>query len=172
MITFGKGPSLYDSFFTVIGRTIWLPGEGEGWEKSSWFYKYTVMSHEIDHLDYCYFGDSDIRDIDHNEVKDWKEKEAAWYWKFWYNFKYLFWPFPIFWAYGRQDIEIRGYRRNIEAHLHRNGRLGEGMKIFLYQQFASSNYLWMATPRRAEELIQTEIDAVKKAHAENKLRFG
>ena len=132
VLTFGKAPAIYDRFFTVIGRTIWLAGDGSSWSKFPWWQKYSLLSHELDHMDYCYFGRSDIRDEDHIEIKNWKGMEAPWYWKLWYNFKYLFWPMPILYAYGRQDIEIKGYRRNMEVNIQMFGEIQEHPHPFYF----------------------------------------
>jgi len=154
LITLGKGPDLLNGqFYTTLGRTIWVPGDGSSWDTLPNPTKYALLSHELDHMDAEFFGDHTLQDH-----PGFIPQEKGLLFRFIHALKYLFWPLPIFWAGYRQQIESWGFQRNLEAHLVRHhGVILLGFREQLKLYLCGPSYAWMATEKRAEELIRTMI---------------
>jgi hypothetical protein len=63
-----------------------------------------------------------------------------------FSLKYLFWYFPMFFAWGRTVLEMEAYKESIIATIENEGVSAvqnDSFKSWLISNFTSSSYLWM-----------------------------
>lgn len=149
VFTLGMGPDLLNGPYTTLGRTIWIPGDGSSFEAISNHSKYAIISHELDHMDMEFFGDHTLQDAPYL-----LPKEKGVFFRFIHALKYLFWPFPIFGARYRQQIEFWGFQRNLEVHIaNRHGLMDPAFISMIKGYLHGPYYAWMASEKRADELM-------------------
>lgn len=100
IITLGKmtKESFMQGFKTTIGYTMYVP---DNWDLLTLASKHVILHHEAKHIEQM-------------------ERDGA----IKYALKYLFWPFPIFWAHGRLEYETEAYAAGMAL-----GRLVYGFGI-------------------------------------------
>jgi hypothetical protein len=156
-----------DHYYTVIGRTIYVPGDGSSFITQDPIYLYSILSHELTHLDQQYTGDPDAR-VNHTEINPW----TTYFHRIWYFISYLF-VLPFFFT-RRAQIEKWGYSRNIEIDLaiseitETPGRMGL-YKDYYIDIFKSSAYGWMATEKEAVRLYWEMMAMVFDRQKQGKL---
>lgn len=166
VIYFGQGVDLIDgNYYTLLGRTLWMPGDGTGHAKRAPHLILSIMSHEIDHLDVIYFNDRHARTKSVEELTSTSFLfRAIHYWK------YFCWPLPTRAARYREQIEVWGHERNLEQHLVVNeGKCARWYRKWLVMQFSSATYGWICTSTRAFEIVDQMIERLEQAYQEGRL---
>lgn len=173
IVTFGKSMSLYDDFFTTWGRTIYTPGDGKAYESYPLSWKWGMLRHEIAHFDHMYYGIPDLQaklNLDLAKYGGYTlSKEKGWFHRIWHGFKYLFWPFPFKWAFYRQEVEFWGYIQQIRQSMFEHGEILPGTDKWVHDWFTGSGYGWMATEKKAKDLMIRMRVKVRLEHATRKL---
>lgn len=166
LVTFRRGVDLLDgNYYTLIGHTIWLPGDGSAHEGLSAYMRFSILSHEIDHLDWIFFGDHDARHKDASQLKKRGLLRLAFHW-----WKYLFWPLPYKFARYRERVEAWAFSRALEQHLvAHDGKCTRWFRKWLVLQFCSSVYAWTCTQERAYETVDKMIAEVEESYQAGKL---
>lgn len=166
LVTFGQSIDLVDgNYYALIGRTLWMPGDGSLHHKRAPHLLLSILSHEIDHLDWVYFGDHNARDLPPESLRQTSALFRLLHW-----WKYLCWPFPFRWARYREKIEVWGHERNLEQHLiGTKGKCARWYRKWLVMQFSSSTYAWMCSQTRAFEVVDQMIERVEAAYARGDL---
>ena len=160
-VTFHRGVDLVDgTYYTLIGYTIWIPGDGSAHEALSSYMRFSILSHEIDHLDWLHFGDHQAR---HKDVTTLKKRSLLW--RVWHWWRYLFWPLPYKFARYREKIEAWAFSRALEQHVAaHNGKCTRWFRKWLVLQFCSSIYAWTCTKSRAYKIVDRMIDEVESSY--------
>lgn len=173
IVTLGRGPWLVDEYYTTIGRTMYTPGDGSSWKRLDPYSRFGVLRHELAHFDDMYFGDPDI----HGALLDDEQLvETSWWYRFMYGVKYLFYKLPFKYATFRQQVEYGGYIQQARQNAYRDdGVCSDTLKLWLYEQFTSPTYGWMAADKDAVALVErmvAQIEAEYKDGTLERLLFG
>lgn len=87
--TFGRMKSFGQDFCTTLGNTIYTPSR---WSEMSWASKYELVRHELVHM-----------------------RQARRLGMLRYAVMYLLWPVPVWWAWGRVQLELEAYHESFRA---------------------------------------------------------
>jgi hypothetical protein len=107
------------SFITTVGHTVYVPAD---WDSKPETNKITVLRHERVHM-----------------------RQAKKYTRFLFGFLYLFFPFPVIFAYYRMKFEREAYAESMLAASEYHGI--DSIKDFVYKNkvishFTSAEYFW------------------------------
>lgn len=100
-------PDYFNRYYVVVGRTIWVPSHKVHDNKSP-ASRFSILSHEIDHIDYTYFGDPDLQDEPPSpQHADLAERSI-----------FARWGHQIMYLLSKRHrarVEEHGYRRTVQA---------------------------------------------------------
>lgn len=137
LITFGQMKTFMTRFITTIGNKVYVP---ESWDQRSDIDKYLVLFHERVHM-----------------------RQKAKHGMLLYSLMYLFWPFPIGFAWFRLKFECEAYGAEMAELM----KISQDPKVWLrYVEHVASNltnqnYFWTWYSRH--DVIIMVIKEMKKA---------
>lgn len=114
IVTFGKGFNMVDGPYTTFGPLIFLPSHGEGFKNMSPKYRYSLLKHEIAHVDHMFLFDPDAQDKNPDPKPLWFNI-LIWGWVVVFAIGYLVAPLPYIFAWFRAWAEYHGYKRNLHT---------------------------------------------------------
>lgn len=154
IVTLGRSIDLIDgNYYCLLGRTIWIPGDGSSHDSRAPHLRLSILSHELDHLDYVYFQDRHARHKDPSTL----QTTSPWF-RLLHHIKYLLWPLPFWFARYREQIEVWGHERNLKQHMLLNdGTCAKWYRKWLVMQFSSATYAWICTQTRAFTIVDDMI---------------
>ena len=142
-----------------MGQTIWLAGDGTKWENTTEVYKFTTISHEIDHFDLFFFDDHKLQ-----EAETQPDKDPSWLSAAWHGLRY-----QLF-ASHRSYVESLGYERNMRVQMVLyEGSVPASFKQWVRKIFTGPAYFYMASPARFEQLYADMLERTKIAYSNGKL---
>lgn len=115
IVTFGKGFHMVDGPYTTFGPLIFLPGHGEAFRDMDSKYRYSLLKHEIAHVDHMFLFDPDAQDKGTGPRPLWFNI-LIWGWALVFAVAYLIFPLPYGFAWFRAWAEYHGYKRNLHTY--------------------------------------------------------
>ena len=145
IITFNRMKRFMDGFVTTVGETVYVPVD---WEERDYTSRAVTMRHEAVH----------IRQ---------KQKWGA----VWFTVKYLIWPLPTLFAWGRYSIEREAYAESLRAWSD-FGRLdiikSSEYRAHTVGHFMGASYFWAWPWRKSvENWYDTTVDRIVAARTTN-----
>lgn len=116
VFTFGKGFNMVDGPYTTLGPLIFLPGDGLDFANMAPRHRYSLLSHEIAHVDHMFFMDPDAQDKTAEPLPTWKYV-LMYLWVCLFGIAYALLPLPYFYAKFRAWVEYHGYKRNLYTYI-------------------------------------------------------
>jgi hypothetical protein len=161
LVTLGQSIDLVDgNYYALLGRTLWLPGDGSSHRDRAPYLWLSILSHEIDHLDWIYFADRDARRKTRAQLTP-----TSWWFRVRHYIKYWLWPLPFRFARYREQIEAWGHERNLELHLVFNrGKCARWYRKWLVMQLSSATYAWACSESRAFQRVDEMIARLEQAY--------
>ena len=120
LITLWRMKTFMTRFVTTIGEKVYLP---EAWDQRSETSKIITLRHERVHM-----------------------RQKAKYTSFGFSFLYLFFPFPVVFAYYRAKFEKEGYEESMRGIAEYNGvhiLRKDRVKQNIVEHFTTAQYFWM-----------------------------
>jgi hypothetical protein len=118
ILTLGGMRTYVTHYHTVLFGTLWIP---DGWERMGDLDRYILLRHERIHL------------LQRRRMGDVKMA-----------FLYLFWFFPVGFAYGRARIEWEAYEETVRATAECLGlETARALKGYICDRFVGPDYAWM-----------------------------
>lgn len=120
IVTFGKGFDLINGCYTTFGYTIFCPGKGTSFSHGSSYLRYSLLAHEIAHIDDIFLADPDAQDSHISACKRELSTSGSimsWAGAVAYSLAYILLPLPYVYAKYRARSEYHGYKRSMYARL-------------------------------------------------------
>ena len=120
VITFGQMKKFMETFVTTVGAKVYVPTRWKVWSEQS---KIGVLRHERVHM-----------------------RQAQRYTRPFFSFLYLFFPFPVFFAYYRMKFEREAYEESMRVEYHYSGAQllnDPEYKQSMVGHFTTNEYFWM-----------------------------
>ena len=127
-VTFGKGFNMVDGPYTTFGPLIFLPGDGSSFRDMYAPYRYSLLAHEIAHVDHMFFMDPNAQDSKPQPKPLWWNI-LIWGWVLVYAFGYLMLLLPYGFAWFRAWAEYHGYKRNLHVYIQNRVAWGAYYKL-------------------------------------------
>lgn len=113
LFTFGKGMDMLRNY-TTFGRYIFIPA-GDHFVNLKTSKQWSLLAHEIAHVDHMYFYDADAQDFRNASAlrRTWWQTLLLPFWLTVFSLGYLLIPLPIFFSPFRAWVEYYGFKRSL-----------------------------------------------------------